>query len=173
MMAISAMTHANPTVHLFEQACMPGWQTTLRRIFRRRSCELLELGALMSNWTLRTRRFAGRQMVPIGQILGSESRANDFDAEFRPRERHTAARWCRVAEAWQAGVELPPVELIQVGDAYFVRDGHHRISVARTFGAREIDALVTVWEVDGRLPWQQPTATTAAQLAPDMLAADQ
>ena len=76
----------------------------------------------------------------------------DFDWAFRPRVWDTAERWRRVAEAWLEGVALPPVELIRVGDVYFVRDGHHRISVAAACGAREIDALVTVWEVDGALP---------------------
>ena len=57
-----------------------------------------------------------------------------------------------MAEAWLEGVALPPVELIRGGDVYFVRDGHHRISVAAACEAREIDALVTVWEVEGALP---------------------
>ncbi len=149
------------------RAYMPGWRVQLRHMFRRRSGTLLDLGALAPTWTLRTRHFAGRQLVPIGQIRGSESRVTDFDAAFRPRARHTAARWCRVAEAWPAGVELPAIDLIQVGDAYFVRDGHHRISVASAFGAREIEALVTVWDVDGALPWQPRSVTPANQCGPD------
>ena len=48
--------------------------------------------------------------------------------------------------------DFPPVELIQVGEVYFVRDGHHRISVSRVLGRVEIDAVVTVWSVDGPLP---------------------
>jgi hypothetical protein len=173
MIAISDMTYRNRTLNLFEQVYTSGWWSNLRRMLGCRSCELLELGALAEHWTVRNRRFAGRQMVPISEIRGSENRMHDFDADFRPRGRHTVERWCRVAEAWWAGVELPPVELIQVGDAYFVRDGHHRISVARTFGAREIDALVTVWVVDRRLSWPQPMATTPIQRDPVMRAADQ
>ena len=49
----------------------------------------------------------------------------------------------------------PPVELIQVGDLYFVRDGHHRISVARAMGQEAIEAKVTAWHVVGSLPWEQ------------------
>jgi hypothetical protein len=51
---------------------------------------------------------------------------------------------------------LPPVVLVQVGDVYFVRDGHHRISVARALGQLDIEAEVTVWQVSGPLPWDVP-----------------
>jgi hypothetical protein len=60
---------------------------------------------------------------------------------------------------------LPPVELIQVGDVYFVRDGHHRISVARMMGQDSIDAEVTVWETAGLLPWER-AATIQMALQP-------
>jgi hypothetical protein len=56
--------------------------------------------------------------------------------------------------ARQQGAKLPPVALIQVGDVYFVKDGHHRISVARALGQVEIEAVVTVWHVAGQLPWE-------------------
>ena len=55
-------------------------------------------------------------------------------------------RWLGVARAALRGEHLPPVDLIRAGDVYYVRDGHHRISVARALGQREIDARVTVWE---------------------------
>jgi len=54
------------------------------------------------------------------------------------------------------------VELIQVGDVYFVRDGHHRISVARALGQRDVEAEVTLWQVTGPLPWEQPTTVPGA-----------
>ena len=53
---------------------------------------------------------------------------------------------------------MPLVRLIQVGELYFVSDGHHRISVARAFGQQEIEAQVTVWQVEGALPWEQSGA---------------
>jgi hypothetical protein len=173
MTTISAITNRNGTLNLFEQVYTPGWWSNLRRMLRRRSRELLALGALADSGTVRNRRFSGRQMVPLRAIRGSENRVHDFDADFRPCRRHTIERWCRVAEAWQAGVALPPVELIQVGDVYFVRDGHHRISVAIVFGAREIDALVTLWEVESRLPAPQPAATPPMHHGCDVGVADQ
>jgi hypothetical protein len=69
------------------------------------------------------------------------NRAEQFDAEFRPAAP-TRARWTSVWAAWHRGVTLPPISVVQVGDAYAVRDGHHRVSVARARGAATIDAIV-------------------------------
>jgi hypothetical protein len=66
------------------------------------------------------------------------------------------SRWLRVAAARDQGKVLPPVVLVQVEDVYFVRDGHHRISVARALGQLDIEAEVTVWQVPGPLPWETP-----------------
>jgi hypothetical protein len=63
-------------------------------------------------------------------------------------------RWLSVAAARDQGKGLPPVVLVQVGDVYFVRDGHHRIAVARALGQLDIEAQVTVWHVSGPLPWE-------------------
>jgi len=93
--------------------------------------------------------------VAIAQICGSEGRAADFDRDFNPLQDHTRDRWLGIAEAYQRGRYLPPVALIQVGDHYFVRDGHHRISVARALGQQAIEATVEVWQVDQPLPWEQ------------------
>ncbi|WP_129630342.1 hypothetical protein [Candidatus Oscillochloris fontis] len=80
--------------------------------------------------------------IPLRQIIGSEDRGEDFDCTFAPLQRHTRERWCRVALAWLEGTALEPVQLIQVGNFYFVRDGHHRVSVARAFGAVTLEAVV-------------------------------
>jgi hypothetical protein len=80
--------------------------------------------------------------VAIEKIVGSESRVHDFDKHFRPLVSHTRDRWAGIAIAHHQGIPLPPVELIQVGDEYYVRDGHHRISVAKTLGQATIEAQV-------------------------------
>ena len=90
------------------------------------------------------RSFTKPQYILIDQIEGSEGRSRDFDVDFRPLRRHIQDRWINIALACARGVQMPPVDLIQVGDAYFVRDGHHRISVAKANGQKTIDALVTV-----------------------------
>lgn len=82
--------------------------------------------------------------VPLDKIVGSEGRTRDFDSAFNPRVDHIRDRWIGIAAARHAGIELPPIELIQVGDRFYVRDGHHRISVARAAGQAEIEAQI-VW----------------------------
>jgi hypothetical protein len=96
---------------------------------------------------VKSRRYAGVQLIALASIRGSESRSADFDAAFRPRHRRMHQRWVSVATAWLNGVVFEPVQLIQIGNDYFVRDGHHRISVAHTVGQRYIDAEVTVLEL--------------------------
>jgi hypothetical protein len=127
-----------------------------------RSRRLLLLAEIDAAGTVHTCRCSRIRMVPISHIRGSQGRSKDFDRDFNPLQDHTKERWLRVAVARQRGKSLPPVELIQVGDVYFVRDGHHRISVARVLGQREIEAEVTVWQVAGPLPWEQPAAVPRA-----------
>jgi hypothetical protein len=88
-------------------------------------------------------------MVPIHQITGSEGRGDDFDREFNPLQDHTRARWMGIAATQLRGKALPPVELTQVGDAYSIDDGHHRISVARALGQRVIEADVVICQMKG------------------------
>jgi hypothetical protein len=86
--------------------------------------------------------YRGVATVAVERIVGSVDRAGDFDFAFRPRRADGAARWQRVALAYHAGVELPLVSLYRVGEAYFVIDGHHRVSVARALGRGFVDAEV-------------------------------
>ena len=83
--------------------------------------------------------------VELTQIIGSEGRACDFDRNWRPLNDGCRERWMRIAMAYESGASLPPVKLVEVDGAYYVRDGHHRISVARSLGAAYIEAEVTVW----------------------------
>jgi hypothetical protein len=86
---------------------------------------------------------AGLQVVPIAAIVGTVDRGSDFDRRFRPTSSRVRGRWERIATATRRGESLPPVDLYRVGEIYFVRDGHHRVSVACALGREEIDAYVT------------------------------
>ena len=90
-------------------------------------------------------RYAGQKSVAIEEIRGSEGRVTDFDQEFNPLRSTTLERWVSIFKARAQGKEMPPVDLVQYGDTYYVRDGHHRISVARARGEAYIDARVTLW----------------------------
>ena len=85
----------------------------------------------------------GIRSVPIRQIKGTENRLNDFDNQFNPIRRHNKSRWINIYAARARDQSLPAVELIKIGETYFVRDGHHRISVALALKAEYIDANVT------------------------------
>jgi hypothetical protein len=121
------------------------WRRLLKRLARR-PVGLHELSNDLENVQLKTRYAAGVHSVPIDRIRGSEGRSQDFDYDFYPLATHEEDRWIAVAAAVQAGISLPPVDLIQLGDLYYVRDGHHRVSVARALGQKAIDAQVTVWQ---------------------------
>jgi hypothetical protein len=88
-------------------------------------------------------RFVGLQVVPLDQIVGSVDRGRDFDRRFRPTSGRLRGRWEQIAAAARRGESFPPIDLMQVGELYFVRDGHHRVSVARALARTDIDAYVT------------------------------
>jgi hypothetical protein len=96
---------------------------------------------------VRRQRPAGECQVSLANIVGSEGRSADFDLAFRPLQPHHRDRWLNIFAARATGVTLPPVDLIQVGRRYYIRDGHHRISVAQALGQVEVDATVTCWEL--------------------------
>ena len=85
----------------------------------------------------------GVREIPLDAIAGSlePQRAADFDGEFRPSPR-TRRRWLSVWVAEQRRAVLPPIAVVAIGDAYAIRDGHHRVSVARARGALTISAVV-------------------------------
>ena len=97
---------------------------------------------------VRARHESGLRTVRIDDVCGSSERCHDFDRRFHPLQDHSERRWLSVARARQEGRSLPPVELVQVGEAYYCLDGHHRISVARAFGQPQIEANVMVWQVE-------------------------
>jgi uncharacterized ParB-like nuclease family protein len=91
--------------------------------------------------------YVGMRTIAIEQICGSEERAEDFDPLFRPLATHNRDRWLSVAEARLRGLALPPVQLLEVNGHYYVRDGHHRISVAQALGESFVDAEVVRWQI--------------------------
>lgn len=88
--------------------------------------------------------------IPVDAIVGSVNRYEDFTRDFLPRDNIDEQRWANVVVASQGSLGLPPIEVYQIGEAYFVSDGNHRVSVARQYGAGYIQAYVT--EVQSRVP---------------------
>lgn len=88
-------------------------------------------------------RSLGVQVVALELIVGTVDRARDFDRRFRPTSGRVRSRWEQIAAAMRRGDPMPPVDLLRVGEIHFVRDGHHRVSVARALGYADIDARIT------------------------------
>jgi hypothetical protein len=85
----------------------------------------------------------GEQVIPLESIVGTvDRRRGEFDRDFRPSPG-TRGRWERIAEARKRGEAMPPIDVFRIGDLHFVRDGHHRVSVARALGEKDINARVT------------------------------
>src|SRR5919199_5395354 len=94
--------------------------------------------------------YVGMREVPVAKIVGSVGRHRDFDRAFLPSKGDLGARWKKIDQMMQRAEELPPVSLYKLGDAYFVRDGNHRVSVARQRGVEMIDAEII--ELRSRVP---------------------
>ena len=125
------------------------WRDAVARLVGRQN-QLLSYEAVKQSLKLGGPIYRGVKTVAVAQIIGSVDRYRDFDNVFLPKQDSTAGRWKSIARAFYSDVDLPPVRLYKVGDAYFVVDGHHRVSVAREQGIDFIDAEVQ--EVISRVP---------------------
>jgi hypothetical protein len=123
---------------LYYRAFRFGWLARLWFRLTWRCTDLLHL----STASLQGTTVQQTAVINLETIHGTENRLGDFDCAFRPLRDVNADRWIAVAAARLQGKDLPPVELIQLDGEYYVRDGHHRISVARAMGERYIDAVV-------------------------------
>jgi hypothetical protein len=85
----------------------------------------------------------GLQTIDLDTILGTVDRTSGFDRQFRPTTSRVRTRWERIANAMRRGEPMPPISVYRIGEVHFVRDGHHRVSVARAMGLTQIDAYVT------------------------------
>ena len=89
-----------------------------------------------------SRASVGEQVIDLDSIVGTvDRRRGDFDRAFRPSP-NTRGRWERIAEARKRGEAMPPIDVFRIGDLHFVQDGHHRVSVARALGDKDINANV-------------------------------
>jgi hypothetical protein len=105
----------------------------------------------------------GTRVVEVDQIVGSVGRWRDFDRSFLPARASVGHKWKRIDRAFQRGEELPPVDLYEIGDADFVVDGHHRVSVASYHDVPTVEASVAEFHPK-RLAGPAP-ATAKSRLA--------
>src|SRR6476661_7202252 len=126
----------------FDRARHRAFRNELLSYFSRRPNALLSFHEVRKRYKPEQESYRGMQEVPVRQIIGSVDRFRDFDRAFLPRHARSAGRWQNVDRAYHQDVRLPPVQLYKVGDIYFVKDGNHRVSVAREHGVEFIDAEV-------------------------------
>jgi len=88
-------------------------------------------------------RRLGEQPIPLDSIIGTVDRSREFDRDFRPTSARVRERWQRINTAQRKGQAMPPIDVYRIGELHFVKDGHHRVSVARALGHKDINAYVT------------------------------
>ncbi len=133
-------THARRTAFLSE----------IGSYLTRRPNELLSFENVRQQLPIKSQAYRGMQTIPVSKILGSVGRYDDFNRNFFPTQSTTRSRWENVDVAVISNVPLPPIEVYKMGDVYFVKDGNHRVSVAKEKGMVAIDAEVV--ELETKVP---------------------
>ena len=131
-------------VSLFWSVKFKGWLHRLWAWITRHPTHLLDLDETLKSGEIIGSHYAGLKPVEIDEIHGTQGKGDVFDDSFYPKRDITRSRWLSIAKAKLYGKELPPVDLIFVDGVYYVRDGHHRISVSRVMGQDFIDAQITI-----------------------------
>jgi hypothetical protein len=133
----------------FDQAHRRAFVQDTLALIRYEPVDLLPFEEVREKLQLGHKSYLGPQEVPLDQIVGSVGRYEDFTRTFMPRKASTRPRWENIDSLMDSG-GWPLVELYKVSDTYFVRDGNHRVSVARQLGMETIEA--EVWEYASRVP---------------------
>lgn len=135
----------NPTMvssafgQMFHKAASRAKWRRFLALFNGRSTQLQSLQLRSHN---RSNQIPTVEDIDLDDIIGSEGRCQDFDNQFWPLQKHNRDRWINIALARYKEQTLPPIQLVHATNGYFVRDGHHRISVARALGQATIEAEV-------------------------------
>ncbi len=143
---------------MFDKFAQDDFQRAYRRGFWRKLAarltgqdnELLPYSEVRRQLPFQGQRDLGQQIIPVDKIVGSVGRYRDFDRAYLPTQTETAQRWIGISKARYKDIPLPPIEAYKIGEVYFVKDGNHRVSVARERQQQFIDAFVT--EIDIPIP---------------------
>lgn len=135
----------------FESATLRAFWQEIFGHLRGKPARLLSFEDVRARLRLREESYKGLQDIPVDAVVGSVGRYKDFTSNFLPTSAVNKERWSRVYAETLGSMGLPPIEVYQVGATYFVRDGNHRVSVARELGYDTIQAYVTELDVPSRL----------------------
>ena len=162
--------HYAEGVNAFQNARTKAFWQDILSLLRGKPAELLSFEDIKSRLRLREERYRGLQDVPLDRIVGSVGRYRDFTSSFLPKNPSMQDRWSRVYAKTSSMEGVPPIELYQIDDVYFVRDGNHRVSVARQLGNKTIEAHVTELPTSIDLePGMSATQLDAAEAYADFL----
>ena len=127
----------------FSKARQSAFWEAIWSLLTGKSIDLLRFEEVKQRLRLHDERYLGLQDIEVDKIVGSVGRYRDFTRTFLPRTNAIRSRWQRLDALARGPEGFPPVEVYKIGDAYFVLDGNHRVSVARQLGAKTIEAYVT------------------------------
>lgn len=127
----------------FQSVRSKAFFSEIMSLMRGQSAELLSFDDIRARLRLREESYKGLKDIPLDKIVGSVGRHKDFTVRFLPKTDEMRERWSRVYAKMNSMEGVPPIEVYQVGDVYFVRDGNHRVSVAREIKSKTIEAHVT------------------------------
>ena len=135
----------------FAHAYRKGFWRSITSWISNKNNELLPFEEVLKHIPMRGQNYIGVRQIETDKVIGSVSRYQDFDRAFLPRQTHTRSRWESIDRAHFKRIILPPIEVYKVGDYYFVKDGNHRVSVAREKGQAYLDAYVTEIHTPGKI----------------------
>lgn len=127
----------------FDQARFIGFWSEVRDLLLNRPVGLLSFDEVKNQLHLGEQAYRGLQNIPVDKIVGSVGRYKDFTRNFLPRKSELIHRWSDVYAKVNDLTGVPPIDVYQVDDVYFVRDGNHRVSIARQMNLPTIEAYVT------------------------------
>ena len=141
---MSVGTLSSISAEKFTEARRRAFLRSVLHFLKGESNDLLPFDQIRSQLRLTHSRDLGLQQIELDQIVGSLGRYEDFTREFFPRRDNDSVelRWRRIYDLTDSLEGFPPIEVFKVGEVYFVRDGNHRVSVARANGAKTIEAYV-------------------------------
>ncbi len=135
----------------FTRAYSKGFWRSIFTWIKHQNNELLPFDEVLKHTPFKGQHDLGYREIEVDKIIGSVSRYLDFDRAFLPRQTHTRSRWESIDRAYFREIILPPIEVYKVGEVYFIKDGNHRVSVARERGQKFMDAYVIEVKVEGKI----------------------
>ncbi len=129
----------------FGRARTRAFLETILGLITGKNMHLLSFDEVVQKLRLKQAVYRGLQEIPLENIVGSTGRYEDFTRKFLPKiyNHREKERWRSIYTLAVTGKGFPPIDVYKIDQVYFVKDGNHRVSVARELGWKTIQAHVT------------------------------